>query len=826
MRRVKTDLRLVDSWGPGLLVSWISRCFGGHHHGAMPFRPQSDRKPNRSRSCRPRIEGMEPRTLLSAVTWTGGAGDNNWDTPGNWSTDSVPGSADDVTINIAANVVHSNDVTDSINSLTSKEPLTLSGGTLSIAAASTIDSTLAITGGTLTGAGNLTVSGLVTFTGGTISGTSVLNANGGMLIADSPTGSSTSFVDGRTINNPAGQTVTWTGSNDIRLGNGAVFNNLGSFLAQNDGDFAVGDGAAPSFVNKGSFTSSIGFVLNVPFDVPGGSVDVQNGSLVLEDGGSSTGAAFNIESQGTLEFWAPYTFDTSSTISGDGELHHIDYSFTQVMPGNYSFAGTTLLDAGGLQVDGSLADSTVVMNTGDSGNLSGTGTVGPITDDLGGISPGDGTGPGILNANGSVFLGAKDDEGGGLIVALNGPNPGTGYSQLIASGQVDLDPDGSFLDASLGFIPTSGEQFTILKSTVPVVGQFDGLPEGSSLTIGNTSFTISYHGGDGNDVVLTETGAIAAPAVSGLSPTSGPVTGGTLVTITGTGFTGATAVDFGTTPATGLTVVNATTITVDSPAGNGAVDVMVVTPSGTSATSPADRFTYTLPVAAPAITGINPTSGPVTGGTLVTITGTGFTGATAVDFGTTPATGLTVVNATTITVDSPAGNGAVDVIVVTPSGTSATSPADRFNYVGISPTVVSVERFGFHMHPTTLVLTFSAPLDPERADDVNNYQIVALGGGEKDGVLVGHVTRVRAAVYNPSTLTVTLYPRQRLDIHNFYRLTVDGATPEGLRSASGIPFDSHGNGEEGNNYATTLSWKNLVLTPAQARKYFHSSSKR
>ncbi len=681
---------------------------------------------------------MEPRTLLSAVTWTGGAGDNNWDTPGNWSTDSVPGSADDVTINIAANVVHSNDVTDSINSLTSKEPLTLSGGTLSIAAASTIDSTLAITGGTLTGTGNLTVSGLVTFTGGTISGSSVLNANGGMLIANNPTGSSTSFVDGRTINNPAGQNVTWTGSNDIRLGNGAVFNNLGSFLAQNDGDFAVGDGAAPSFVNKGSFTSSADFVLNVPFNVPGGSVDVQTGRLILEDGGSSTGAAFNIESQGSLEFWAPYTFDTSTTISGDGELHHLDFSFTQVLPGNSSFAGTTVLDAGGLQVDGSLTDSPVVMNTGDFGTLSGTGTVGPITDDLGGISPGDGTGPGILTANGSVFLGAKDDEGGGLIVALNGPNPGTGYSQLIASGQVDLDPDGSFLDASLGFTPTSGEQFTIIKSTVPVVGQFNGLPEGSSLTIGKTSFTISYHGGDGNDVVLTETGAIAAPTVSGLSPTSGPAAGGTLVTITGTGFTGATAVDFGTTPATGLTVVNATTITVDSPAGNGAVDVMVVTPSGTS----------------------------------------------------------------------------------------ATSPADRFNYVGISPTVVSVERFGFHMHPTTLVLTFSAPLDPERADDVNNYQIVALGGGEKDGVVVGHVTRVRAAVYNPSTLTVTLYPRQRLDIHNFYRLTVDGATPDGLRSASGIPFDSHGNGEPGNNYATTLSWKNLVLTPAQARKYFHRSSKR
>ena len=64
------------------------------------------------------------------------------------------------------------------------------------------------------------------------------------------------------------------------------------------------------------------------------------------------------------------------------------------------------------------------------------------------------------------------------------------------------------------------------------------------------------------------------------------------MTITGTGFTGATAVDFGTTPATSFTVVSDTSITADSPAGTGTVDVTVTTPGGTSATSPADQFTY------------------------------------------------------------------------------------------------------------------------------------------------------------------------------------------------------------------------------------------
>jgi hypothetical protein len=85
----------------------------------------------RSNSWCPRIEAMEPRTLLSAVSWTGAAGDNNWDTAANWNTNSVPGTGADVSINIAANVVHSSNVTDSINSLTSTEPLTISGCRLS-----------------------------------------------------------------------------------------------------------------------------------------------------------------------------------------------------------------------------------------------------------------------------------------------------------------------------------------------------------------------------------------------------------------------------------------------------------------------------------------------------------------------------------------------------------------------------------------------------------------------------------------------------------------------------------------------------------------------
>ena len=74
------------------------------------------------------------------------------------------------------------------------------------------------------------------------------------------------------------------------------------------------------------------------------------------------------------------------------------------------------------------------------------------------------------------------------------------------------------------------------------------------------------------------------PRSRAVSPTSGPTTGGTAVTITGTDFTGATAVHFGTAPATSYTVNSSTSITATAPAGTaGTVDVTVTTPAGTSA---------------------------------------------------------------------------------------------------------------------------------------------------------------------------------------------------------------------------------------------------
>ena len=205
---------------------------------------------------------------------------------------------------------------------------------------------------------------------------------------------------------------------------------------------------------------------------------------------------------------------------------------------------------------------------------------------------------------------------------------------------------------------------------------------------------------------------VAPPTVTGVTPSAGPIGGGTAVTISGTGFwSGPTAVNFCAQggslclPATDVTLVTDQTITAKAPAmPAGTVDVVVESPGGQSATSAQDQFTFQPPP--PQITGVSPSTGPVAGGTQVTITGSGFTGATEVWFGSGhsladdqltngasktcsgippyAAATFQVVSDTEITATTPEiyGPGTLEVEVLGPVGQSAVVPSDQFTYTG------------------------------------------------------------------------------------------------------------------------------------------------
>jgi len=190
--------------------------------------------------------------------------------------------------------------------------------------------------------------------------------------------------------------------------------------------------------------------------------------------------------------------------------------------------------------------------------------------------------------------------------------------------------------------------------------------------------------------------ADTAPAITGLSDTSGPITGGKLVTILGTNFGGATAVKFGSTVANWFVVSSDTSITALAPsaAATGTIDLTVTTNSGTSTTGTPDQFTYSS-VAAPTITSITTnTSGSTKGGATVTINGSGFDSASEVDFGGVPVDDFIVNSSSQITAVAPAHNaGNWDITVTTPGGASALSSNDRFTYTTASaPAVTGVTQ--------------------------------------------------------------------------------------------------------------------------------------
>jgi len=178
---------------------------------------------------------------------------------------------------------------------------------------------------------------------------------------------------------------------------------------------------------------------------------------------------------------------------------------------------------------------------------------------------------------------------------------------------------------------------------------------------------------------------VALPTVTSVAPPTGPVAGGTSVTITGTNLIGATAVSIGGNTTTGFSVVSGTSITATTPLhAAGLVDVIVTTPNGTATGT--NVYTY---VALPTVTSVAPSVGPAAGGTSVTIIGTGLIGATGVTFGGTAGTGVSVVNSTAVTAITPLhALGTVNVNVTTPNGTSVTGD-NKYTYVA-APTFVSI----------------------------------------------------------------------------------------------------------------------------------------
>jgi len=214
-------------------------------------------------------------------------------------------------------------------------------------------------------------------------------------------------------------------------------------------------------------------------------------------------------------------------------------------------------------------------------------------------------------------------------------------------------------------------------------------------------------------------GQLAAPSVTGLSPSSGATAGGYTVTVSGSGFGTASnsdvaSVEVGTTRATSVSVVDSKTLTAVFPPagattppalpspqdGAGPAAVVVRLKSGASSLPGAgSEFEYvdetSSPSPVPSISSIGPYGALESAPKPVTIYGSGFTGVTSVSFGGVAATSFSAKSPYQIKVTPPvystqscaplpttgvyagenAGNDIcqVEVVVTNANGSSATS---------------------------------------------------------------------------------------------------------------------------------------------------------
>ncbi len=298
------------------------------------------------------FQSLESRRMLAAVSWDGGAGTSNWTDANNWSTNSLPTAADDVTINVATNptilLAGANAV---INSLATDESLNLNSGTLSLAAASSASAAATVTMGaaTLSGAGTFTINGPLAFNGGTMNGSGTTIAKGtatigsggaysavsdtrtlridGSATLSTASGYNTTVATGARIRVGSGGTLA-VGAGSDNLGAGAIIVDAGGTLTRT----AAGTGTVIMQVqNSGTISAALGTTLNLNSLVStggvfdgAGTIQTYGGTHTFANSSTTASVTYNhiggtIDGAGTLTTNGPFNW-TAGVIQGTGTI--------------------------------------------------------------------------------------------------------------------------------------------------------------------------------------------------------------------------------------------------------------------------------------------------------------------------------------------------------------------------------------------------------------------------------------------------------------------------------------------------------------------------
>lgn len=244
-------------------------------------------------------------------TWTGAAGDGLWQTAGNWSSDSVPDSGDEVCIPTDA-TASITEGSQAVGRVSGKGSLVISGGSLELSDASQPSKlgSLSLREGTLTGSGTLDLASSFT-----LGDNSAMSGSGSIVIGpeangliDANTGCEPMTLSQRTIVNEGRLDYVW---GTLMMSDGAVLENGGTLEYNTQSSCyepqireAEGSSNPPAIINVGTFerteegTGGIGVNFNND-----GTVEAQRGRLAFSDGGVpeevATGS-WNVQDGGSI----------------------------------------------------------------------------------------------------------------------------------------------------------------------------------------------------------------------------------------------------------------------------------------------------------------------------------------------------------------------------------------------------------------------------------------------------------------------------------------------------------------------------------------------
>lgn len=277
-------------------------------------------------------------------------------------------------------------------------------------------------------------------------------------------------------------------------------------------------------------------------------------------------------------------------------------------------------------------------------------------------------------------------------------NPDTQFDTLPSSHRVLDPPLITNISPDIGDVG-GGTLITITGQNFYVGPQvtIDGVSCNNIIFVDSTTITCSTppHAAQSTNVIVTNQDGISdtrlegftyqeTPVVSSVSPTNGPSTGGTVLTITGTGFQASATVSVGNNPCGDVVVVSNTSITCTTASHAAAVVDVTVTNPDTLSGSLGSGFTYDP---APEVNNVSPEIGSINGSTNITITGLNFVNGATVNLGGNACTGVTFVDSSTITCNTPGGSAGAVTVTVTNPDTQPGSLLSGFTY--LNPPVVS-----------------------------------------------------------------------------------------------------------------------------------------